>query len=173
MPTQGIDFASLTLKDALDLAVLVEEEARDRYDELAEQMTRFRTAGAAEFFSKMVRIEELHRVHLRKRREAHFGQAPVTVTRAQLYDVEAPDLDAARVFMTPRKAMEAALASEVKAHEFFAQALKTVKDPATRDLFEELAKEELVHQKLVQDQLERLPPDDPIKGDVGDDPVAL
>jgi len=173
MPTQGIDFATLSLQDALDLAVLVEEEARDRYDELAEQMTQFRTRGAAEFFSKMVRVEELHRAHLRKKREAQFGQAPVTVKRAQLFDVEAPDFDAARVFMTPRQALEAAMASEKKAHQFFATALATIQDPATRALFSELAQEELVHQKLVQDELDRLPPDDPVKGDVGDDPVAL
>jgi rubrerythrin len=173
MPTQGIDFATLSLKDALDLAVLVEEEARDRYDELAEQMTQFRTPGAAEFFSKMVRIEELHRVHLQKKRETQFGNAPVTVKRGQLYDVEAPDFDAARVFMTPRQALEAAMASEVKAHAFFVAALTTVKDPATRALFEELAAEELVHQRLVTEQMARLPPDDPVKGDAGDDPVAL
>jgi len=36
--TLGIDFASLSLKDALDLAVLVEEEARERYEEFADQM---------------------------------------------------------------------------------------------------------------------------------------
>ncbi len=173
MPTTGIDFATLTLKDALDLAVLVEEEARDRYDELAEQMTQFRTTGAAEFFSKMVRVEELHRVHLRKKREAQFGQAPVTVQRAQLFDVEAPDFDAARVFMTPRQALDAAMVSEKKAHQFFQQALEAVKDPATRALFTELAQEELLHQKLVQEQLDRLPPEDPVKGDPSDEPVAL
>jgi rubrerythrin len=173
MATQGIDFASLNLQDALDLAVLVEEEARDRYDELAEQMTQFRTPGAAEFFSKMVRIEELHRVQLRKKREAQFGQAPVAVKRSQLYDVEAPDLDAVRVFMSPRQALGAAMESEKKAHAFFAGAAMAVKDPATRALFEELAGEELVHQKLVQEQLDRLPPEDPVKGDPGDDPVAL
>ena len=31
MTTRGIDFKALSLKDALDLAVLVEEEAKERY----------------------------------------------------------------------------------------------------------------------------------------------
>ena len=31
MAIQGIDFANLSLKDALDLAILVEDEAQERY----------------------------------------------------------------------------------------------------------------------------------------------
>ena len=33
-----IDFANLSIKDALDLAVLVEEEAEERYRELADNL---------------------------------------------------------------------------------------------------------------------------------------
>jgi erythrin-vacuolar iron transport family protein len=173
MPTQGIDFSTLTLKDALDLAVLVEEEARDRYDELAEQMTQFHTPAAGEFFSKMVRVEELHRVHLLKKRQAAFGDAPVTVRRAQLFDVEAPEYDQARAFMTIRQALGTAMAAEAKAQAFYAQAAKQARDEGIRALFAELAEEEVGHQKLVQEQLDRTAPDDPVKGDVSDDPVAL
>ena len=38
MATQQLDFNELSLRDALDLAVLIEEEARARYVEFAEQM---------------------------------------------------------------------------------------------------------------------------------------
>jgi rubrerythrin len=65
------------------------------------------------------------------------------------------------------------MASEVKAHAFFLEAARSVRDESLRALFTELAEEELVHQKLVQEQMDRLPPEDPIQGDVGDDPVAL
>ena len=33
-----LDFASLSIKDALDLAILVEEEAEERYRELAREI---------------------------------------------------------------------------------------------------------------------------------------
>ena len=38
MSTAKIDFAMLSLRDALDLGILIEEEARERYEELAAQM---------------------------------------------------------------------------------------------------------------------------------------
>ena len=38
--TRDIDFATLTLMDTLDLAILIEEEARDRYQEFVEQLQR-------------------------------------------------------------------------------------------------------------------------------------
>ena len=36
----GIDFAALSLKDALALAVLIEEEAKERYEDLAAPSVR-------------------------------------------------------------------------------------------------------------------------------------
>jgi rubrerythrin len=172
MPTSGIDFATLTLKDALDLAVQIEEEARDRYAEFAEQMTQFHTPAAAHFFAKMARVEELHRSQLAQRRREQFGDAPVTMSRAMIYDVEAPEYDEARAFMTLRQALGAALHAEVKAHEFFAQFAGQVKDPSVRALFEELAKEELEHQGLVKNELVKAPPEDAVQGDQSDEPVA-
>ena len=35
---RGIDFNTLSLQDALDLAILIEEEAKDRYEELAAEL---------------------------------------------------------------------------------------------------------------------------------------
>jgi rubrerythrin len=171
MPITGIDFAKLSLKDALDLAVLVEEEARERYQEFADQMTQAHTPAAAAFFSKMVKVEEIHRSELATRRKSLFGDAPVTVSRAQLFDVEAPEYDEARAYMTLRQALAAALHSEVKAYEFFKQFVGQVKDTAAHALFEELAKEELEHQELVKAEIAKAPPDDPVKGDVSDEPA--
>lgn len=77
-----------------------------------------------------------------------------------LWDVEAPDYDKARAFMSPRRAMETALACEEKAHAFFAGALSEIRDPAVRSLFEELRDEEVHHQDLVGRELAKLPPAD-------------
>ena len=159
MATRGIDFANLSLIEALDLAILVEDEAQERYEDFAAQMDQHRTPEAAKFFRYMVENEAKHGRELLARRIKRFGDAPRTVTRAMIFDIEAPDFDAARAFMSPRKAMEAAMASEVKAHAFFVAALPSLKDAEVRALFVELRDEELEHQTLVRNELAKLPPD--------------
>ncbi len=95
------------------------------------------------------------------------------MNRAFLWDVEAPDYDKARAFMSARQAMEVALQSEIKARDYFDQALKHVLDPEVRRLFEELRDEELEHQSLVKKQIAKLPPDaDANPEDYADEPTA-
>ncbi|WP_243305092.1 ferritin family protein [Geothrix oryzisoli] len=168
-----IDFAHLSLMDALDLAVLIEEEAKERYEEFAAQMDQHRTPEAAKFFRLMAVNEAKHGQELADRRSQLFGTAARTVTRAMIFDVEAPDFDEARAFMSPRQAMKAALASEVKAHAFFVAALPALKDAKVRALFEELRDEEVEHQDLVKAELAKLPPDSGLSDeDFVDEPTA-
>ena len=171
--TKGIDFAKLTLLDALDLAILIEEEARERYEEFADQMEIHHTPEAAVFFRFMSTNEERHRLELMERRVALFEDAPRSVTRNMLFDVEAPDYDEARAFMTARQALASALRSEVKAYDFFTAALPRVSDGGVRDLFEELREEEVDHRRMVEEQLDRQPADPRLQADdFADDPVA-
>ncbi len=173
MTTRGIDFKALSLKDALDLAVLIEQEAKDRYEEFAAQMDQHRTPEAAKFFRFMALNEAKHGEELAARRATLFGAAPVAVTPAMIFDIEAPDYDAARAFMSPRKAMEAALASEVKAHAFFMAALPSIQDQGVKLLFQELSGEEVQHQDLVKAELAKLPPDSGLSDeDFVDEPAA-
>ncbi|HEY3399046.1 MAG TPA: ferritin family protein [Geothrix sp.] len=168
-----IDFAGLSLMDALDLAVLIEEEAKERYEEFAAQMDQHRTPDAARFFRLMAVNEAKHGQELAARRGQLFGDVAPMVTRAMIFDVEAPDYDAARAFMSPRQAMKAALASEVKAHAFFVAALPALKDAKVRALFEELRDEEVEHQTLVKAELAKLPPDSGLSDeDFVDEPTA-
>src|ERR1700682_1835434 len=156
----GIDFADLTLKDALDLAVLIEEEAKDRYIDFAEQMLLHHTPEAALFFSFMSDKEEKHRAELVAR-------------RAQLFEVEPPDYDEVRVFMSAREALQVAFRAEKKAYAFFSETLLRLRDPGVRALFAELRDEEVHHQKLVLAQLEKTPPESILKAaHVADGPAA-
>jgi rubrerythrin len=157
MVTRGIDFATLSLKDALDLALLIEQEARDRYEELADQLDAHHAPEAAGFFRKMVRIEELHRTELESRRHELFPRAASTVSRAMLFDVEAPDAGRVHAGMSVRAALEVALDSEKKAHEFFVAALPQLTNADVKALFLELSAEELEHQQWVQLELDRAP----------------
>jgi rubrerythrin len=169
----AIDFASLDLKDALDLAILVEEEAQERYVELVDQMEMHHTKGAATFFAAMARNEQKHGDELRARRRALFGDAPRRVTRAQLWDVEAPGYDEVRIYMSARQAMETALHSEIKAHEFFVNAIPHIHDAEVRKLFQELRDEEVLHQALVREAMRGVASDpEPPATDYEDEPVG-
>lgn len=158
-PTRNIDLETLTLKDAFDLAILIEEEAYDRYSELADQLAQHDTPEAAHFFRLMMANEEKHRAALAERRDLLFGDAACTVTRAMIFDVEAPDYDDARAFMTLRAALETALRAEHKAQAFFVAASARVTDATASTLFAELAAEEAEHQELVRRELAKVPPD--------------
>lgn len=171
--TREIDYTRLGLRDALDLAILIEEEARDRYEELADQMELHHTPEAARFFRFMHGNEEKHRAVLAERREAVFRDAPVHVTRAMIFDIEALEYDEARASMSVREALAAALRSEEKAHGFFAAALESVADPEVRELFAELRDEELEHQRLVHREIEKAPADPLLPGSAWEDePVS-
>lgn len=170
--TLGIDFGTLSLKDALDLAILVEEEAEERYHELEHQMTIHRTEEAAAFFKFMATNEKKHGEELAGRRKKLFGDAPRTVKRTMIFDVEAPDYDEARAFMSPRAALNVAMHSEEKAYAFFDAALPTLKDAEVKALFEELRAEEIHHQDLIKKELAKLPEGDGIPLDAFvDDPI--
>ena len=167
----SIDFRTLSLQYALDLAISIEEEAKDRYDDFVQQVGTARYEGdAADMFKLMAGYEAKHRDELASRRHALFGDAPRKITQALLDDVEAPDRGKPRPFMSGRQAMEVALASEEKARDFFDGALGMVTDPRVKDLFLVLRDEEEQHIRLVKSRLARLPPGPSVEEDEADAP---
>ncbi len=170
---KNIDYGKLTLQDALDLAILVEDEAKERYEEFADQMENQHTTDAAQFYRLMALNETKHGRDLSERRKVLFGNAPSRMDRSMLWEVEAPAYDKAHAFMSPRQALQVALDSEQKAHDFFEGVIGTVTDPAAKRLFEELREEELEHKRLVAKELAKLPPESVIASeDFVDEPVA-
>ncbi len=169
--TVGLDFAKLTLCEALDLAIFVEEEAMDRYGEFADQLEKHRTPSAARFFRFMEKNEAKHRAALAAKRKELFPSTAVTVTREMIFDIEAPEYDEARIFMSLRQALETSLRAEHKARSFFEDALARVSSPEVRALFTELRDEEVEHQALVQREIDKLPPGvEPNPEDYADEP---
>ncbi len=160
MSFQTIDFARLNLQDALDYAILIEEEARQRYASFSELVGKRYEGDAATFFDAMVINEEKHREHLTSRRKSLFGDAPSRVNPDAVVDVEAPSMDQPRNYMSTRQALEIALAAERKAYTFFDEALGHVQDPDVLALFVELRTEEREHQELVAELLARAPDDE-------------
>ena len=168
--TQKIDFATLDLQDALDLAILIEEEARERYQEFQKLVGGRYTGDASDVFKNMADSEAKHHGQLLARRTQLFKDAARRVDRSWFEDVEAPDRGKPRVFMGPRQALEVALESEVKAHDFFAAALPHVKDPKVKALFAELKDEEVQHQKYIKKALAKVPPGPDLEEGEADEP---
>src|SRR5262249_20775453 len=168
-----LDLTTLDLRDALDLAVLVETEARERYEELAAQMETHHTEETARFFRSMAENEARHGGELEARRRKLFGDTPRRLDASALFEVEAPEYERVRAFMTLREALDVAKAAEEKAHRFFTAGLALPLPSSVRSLFVELQGEEIRHLWLVEREREKLPPEDVVAPEeFADEPVS-
>ena len=79
--TKTLDLTKLDLMDALDLAILIEQEAMERYEELTAVMREHRTEEAASFFHFMAKAEAKHGADLLTERVKLFGKSPRRVDR--------------------------------------------------------------------------------------------
>ena len=152
----SLDLSKLSVMDALDLAILIEEEAHQRYKMFASQLGR--SHGAGTFFASMAENEAKHGNELLARRMALFGKTPMKVKLVDLFDVEAPDAGAPRRGMSTVQAFELGLAAEKKAYDFYDMALPGITDPEVRTLFTELRDEETEHVEMLREAMAKLPP---------------
>jgi len=56
---------------------------------------------------------------------------------------------------TPQEAVRMAIEREKSAYEFYTQAAKIAKYPGTKTMFESLAREELKHRRLLEEELNK------------------
>lgn len=156
--TTSLDLSKLSLMDALDLAILIEEEARQRYEMFASQIGR-RGSGhdAGSFFASMAENEAKHGTDLLERRMALFGKVPMKLKLDDLYDVEAPETGAPRRGMSIVQAFEVGLEAEKKAYDFYDKALPGITDPEVKTLFTELRDEETEHVEMLREEMAKLP----------------
>lgn len=155
--SHDIDFSALTLRDTLDLAIAVEEEAKERYDEFAEQLEAHHTPEVAKFFRFMSDNEIKHAEVLAAQRAELFGNQPSTADTTLLYEIEAPAYDGARAFMSINDALEVALTAEIKAYEFYHDALPSLDDDGVKELFVRLRDEEVRHQQMIKEIMAKVP----------------
>src|SRR5512141_1142333 len=99
-----IDYSKLSLMDALDLAMLIEVEAHNRYSQFAERLGSHTEGDAASVFAAMAGNESKHGEEIAKRRLALFGETRPNVSLSDIFDVEAPDVGWATWRMSPLKA---------------------------------------------------------------------
>ena len=153
-----LDYSKLSLMDALDLASLIELEARRRYTEFAESLGSRGVDDAGAVFRSMAVNENKHCEEIAERRLALFGDQPAKVTLDDIFDVEAPASGDVRWNMSVLKAYQLALYSEQKAFAFYDEALDYVDQPDVKALFEELREEEAEHVQMLVKIIAKLPP---------------
>ena len=153
-----LDFSKLALRDALDLASLIELEATKRYTEFAESLGTRGVGDAGAVFRSMAVNETKHCEEIAERRLALFGDQPSKVTLDDIFDVEAPASGDVRWNMSALKAYQLALYSEQKAFAFYDEALDYVDQPDVKALFEELRDEEAEHVNMLVKIIAKLPP---------------
>ena len=154
-----LDLSKLSLMDALDLAILIEEEARQRYEMFASLIGRSGSRyDAGSFFASMAENEAKHGTDLLNRRMELFGKVPMNVKLDDLYDVEAPDTAAPRRGMSVIQAFEVGLAAEKKAYDFYDMALPGITYTDVRELFTEHRDEETEHVEMLREAMAKLPP---------------
>jgi erythrin-vacuolar iron transport family protein len=153
-----LDISKLDLMDALDLAILIESEAYERYKSFAQQLGHRASGDAASVFKNMAENEAKHGTELMARRQKLFGKVAMRISPADLYDVEAPESGAPRATMSTLAAFQLALESEQKALYFYNQALPSVTNAEIRELFTELRDEEVDHVRQVNEAIANLPP---------------
>jgi rubrerythrin len=153
-----LDLSKLNLMDALDLASLIEFEAKKRYTEFAESLGSRGVDDAGAVFRSMAVNETKHCEEIAERRLALFGDKPAKVKLDDIFDVEAPDVGDVRWNMSAFKAYRLALFSEQKAFAFYDEALDYVDHPDVKALFEELRDEEAEHVGMLVKIIANLPP---------------
>ena len=152
-----IDFSKLGPQDILDIAAFIEDEARERYETLASHMEAEGDLGAASFFLKMAELEGAHGARVTARRESRFAGLPAHLRNVVEWDVEGPPLDRSRSSFTLGEALEVAIASEVRARDFFAEAAQHLVDPAVAAVLRKLHADELEHIRLLEQRRALLP----------------
>ena len=142
-------------------AIAIEREAAERYAELAERMSDLGNDGAADVFRRLAGFEAEHLETLRARTRGVPLPAVAPGGYAWL-DAGAPETVARELvyrLLTPRGALEIALAAERRAEAFFADVQAAADDPALRALAAEMRAEERDHIAMVERALAQSPAD--------------
>ncbi len=149
------DFSMLDAMDVLDIAVFIEREARDNYEQLA-TWSEAKSPEAAAFFRRMAGLEALHERQVAERRAAVFGTTPARYTDSAAWEVETPDYAHVGPTFAMAQALRLALAAEERAEAYYRGVLEYVRDPQTEQFLAFLADSEVEHQRLLKGEIAKL-----------------
>jgi rubrerythrin len=158
-------------------AVVLEDEAANRYEELAEAMEAHNNTEVAELFRQMAAYSRLHRAEAVEHARRHAdGLPPLKAWEFHWPGDESPEsaaLEHSHYLMTEHHALKLALAAEVSARDFYAGVAESSRDPAIQALAREFAEEEGEHAEAIEQWLKRYPPPEPGWDEDLDPPVEV
>jgi rubrerythrin len=150
-----VDFSRLDAQDALDIAIVIEDEAQLAYEHLSAWVAGDGNAEAAQFFTRMAALEKRHKEAIQSRRTALFGDAPPRHDESAPWQAEVPDYEALGREVDLEDAFAVALDAEVRARDFYAEAIEYVDEATVVELFEWLKKAEIEHSRLITEERDR------------------
>ena len=138
-------------------AMMIEQEAVERYREFAAYMAEYGNDAVANLFGKLAEFEAEHAFHLAKRTA---GMALPKLARGAWLENGAP-VPEAHAFvlrmLTPRLALEIALRAEERAQAFFDRVLEEASDAGIREVARDMARDKQSHIDRVREELARVP----------------
>jgi len=146
---------SYSLPEFLAHAVAMEEEAAERYLELADMMESHRNDEVSAVFRDMHRFSIMHRDSIRKR----IGAIELPQLKSWQYRWRTPpemgDEDAFDYMMEAYNALQYARANELRAMEYYRSVAGQTDDPELKRLASEFAQEEAEHVEALDKWLGR------------------
>jgi rubrerythrin len=158
-------FSSLSVQEALHVAIFIEERNASLYHRFAEMFVEFRDVESLEIagvFWDMAVEENHHSTRLQQLYTERFGTASCAVTEQDIEDmIEVPRLEDGDVFGgDPRnftsareRALQVAFAAEQNARKFYAGLAENTPDAKLRRLYQELAEFETDHVQFLERKL--------------------
>jgi rubrerythrin len=165
MDTDKGPAAIADLPELLAHAHAIEQEAFERYADLADQMETHNNTELAELFARLVRIERIHADQILERAQGMvLPRIPPWKYRWPEFDgggggesPESLDMSGVHYLMTPHHALSMALAAEERALGFYRSVADAAGEPDVAALAGELAEEEREHVRLMAEWLAKYP----------------
>lgn len=143
--------------DFMVQAYAMENDARDRYTEFADQMEVHNNTAVAQLFRKLARIEGLHADRIVK--EMGWRKPPSAAEAWMWRQSEAPESVPSgelHYLMQPWHALELALACEQRAVSFFTGITRSTAPADVKRIAREMAAEEREHVRLIREWMKKV-----------------
>jgi rubrerythrin len=148
---------SYTLPEFLAHAVALEEEAAERYLELADMMEAHRNDDVSTVFRDMHRFSQMHRDEIK----ARVGAIELPRLKSWQYRWSSPpEMGGEEAFdylLDPYHALQYARANEMRAEQYYRSVAGEAKDPEVLRLATDFANEEKEHVAALDEWLGRTP----------------
>jgi rubrerythrin len=158
-------------------AVVLEDEAATRYQELADAMAVHNNTQVEALFRKMAGYSEMHRAEAVAHAEKHAGGLPdLKPWEFEWPGDESPEsgrLESSHYLMTPFHALQLALEAEQGAFAFYSSIASQTHDRAIRELAQEFSAEEKQHVEALEKWINQFPEPPENWDDDLDPPVSV